>query len=203
MHSTHAPENTLGLAWGDWDSDGDLELAVANAGANRVYDNLAGGLDSISGAVVGALIIGLVLGLMGSGGSILTLPVLVYLLGHQDKIAVAESLAIVGGIAAVAVIPYARERLVDWRCVLFFGLPGMLGTFLGAWLSKFVPGTFQLVLFGVLMLAAAVTFNAGATSPPQQRSSRPPRAPTTCSRVAPTSTAVRRRTREMSRWIVS
>ena len=106
--------------------------------------------------VIGALIIGLLLGLMGSGGSILTLPVLVYLLGHQDKIAVAESLAIVGGIAAVAVIPYARERLVDWRCVLFFGLPGMLGTFLGAWLSKFVPGTFQLVLFGLLMLAAAV-----------------------------------------------
>lgn len=104
---------------------------------------------------LGALIIGLTLGLLGSGGSILTVPMLVYLLGHNDKAAIAESLAIVGSIALVAAIPYAKSRLVDWRSVLLFGLPGMAGTFLGAWLSHFVPGAVQLTLFGVVMLAAA------------------------------------------------
>ncbi len=105
--------------------------------------------------VIGALIIGVLLGLMGSGGSILTVPVLVYLLGHNEKVAVAESLAIVGGIAALAAIPYARTHLVDWRSVLFFGVPGMLGTYLGASLARFVPGTVQLLLFAVVMLLAA------------------------------------------------
>ncbi|MEQ8785862.1 MAG: sulfite exporter TauE/SafE family protein [Pirellulaceae bacterium] len=104
---------------------------------------------------LGALIIGLTLGLLGSGGSILTVPMLVYVLGHDDKAAIAESLAIVGAIALVAAIPYARSHLVDWRSVLLFGPPGMAGTFLGAWLSHFVPGAVQLVLFGLVMLAAA------------------------------------------------
>jgi uncharacterized membrane protein YfcA len=104
---------------------------------------------------LGALIIGLTLGLLGSGGSILTVPMLVYLLGHDDKAAIAESLAIVGSIALVAAVPYARLRLVDWRSVLLFGLPGMAATYFGAWLSRFVPGAAQLVLFGVVMLAAA------------------------------------------------
>ena len=45
---------------------------------------------------------------------------------------------------------------VDWRSVLFFGVPGMAGTFLGAWLARFVPGTVQLLLFAALMLVAAV-----------------------------------------------
>ena len=103
----------------------------------------------------GALIIGLTLGLLGSGGSILTVPVLVYLLGHSGKAAIAESLAIVGGIALVASIPYARARLVDWHSVIYFGLPGMLGTYLGAWAAKFVPDAGQLVLFAVVMLVAA------------------------------------------------
>ena len=58
-------------------------------------------------AVLGALLIGLSLGLLGSGGSILTVPVLVYLLGRDEKLAIAESLAIVGGIALVGVAQYA------------------------------------------------------------------------------------------------
>lgn len=105
--------------------------------------------------VFGALVIGLALGLMGSGGSILTVPVLAFLMGHSEKAAIAESLAIVGGIALVAAIPYAVSRQVDWRSVLFFGLPGMAGTYLGAWLAHFVPGFVQLLLFAVVMLLAA------------------------------------------------
>lgn len=106
--------------------------------------------------IVGALIVGLMLGLMGSGGSILTVPTLVYFLGHDDKIAIAESLAIVGAIATVTMLPYAKAHLVSWRNVLFFGIPGMAGTYLGAWLSSYVAGAVQLILFGSVMFCAAV-----------------------------------------------
>ncbi|MGB3544105.1 TSUP family transporter, partial [Rubrivirga sp.] len=106
-------------------------------------------------ALLGAVAIGLVLGLLGSGGSILTVPVLVYLAGQPDKVAIAESLAIVGAIASVGAVSYARQRLVDWRSVVGFGLPGIVGTYLGAVLAASVPGAVQLVLFGVVMIAAA------------------------------------------------
>ena len=106
-------------------------------------------------ALLGALLIGLSLGLLGSGGSILTVPVLVYLLGEHPKQAIAESLLIVGGIALLGAIPFALRGLVDWRNVLFFGLPGMAGTYLGAWLSQFVSGQVQLLTFALVMLLAA------------------------------------------------
>ena len=106
-------------------------------------------------ALVGALLIGLSLGLLGSGGSILTVPVLVYLLGEPPKQAIAESLLIVGGIALLGAVPYALRGLVDFRNVLFFGLPGMAGTYLGAWLSRFVSGQVQLLTFALFLLLAA------------------------------------------------
>lgn len=81
------------------------------------------------------------LGLLGSGGSILTVPVLVYLAGQDKKVAIAGSLAIVGLIALAAVLPYLWRGLVDWRSVVFFGVPGMVGTYAGAWGSAFVSGT--------------------------------------------------------------
>ncbi len=107
-------------------------------------------------ALIGAVLIGLSLGLLGSGGSILTVPVLVYLVGEPEKIAIAESLGIVGAIAAAGALPYARQRTIDWRSVLFFGIPGIIGTYGGAWLSRFVSGPVQLSLFAVVMLLAAV-----------------------------------------------
>jgi len=106
-------------------------------------------------ALLGALLIGLTLGLLGSGGSILTVPVLVYLLDQPEKVAIAGSLAIVGGIASFAVLSYARQRLVDWRSVAWFGVPGMAGTWGGAWLAQFVSGALQLAVFALVMLAAA------------------------------------------------
>ena len=116
-------------------------------------------------ALLGAVAIGLVLGLLGSGGSILTVPVLVYLAGHAEKVAIAESLAIVGAIAAVGAMPYARQKLVDWHSVLYFGVPGIVGTYGGAWLAKWVPGPIQLVLFAVVMLLAAVLMFRGRKEP--------------------------------------
>ena len=106
-------------------------------------------------AILGAIAVGLSLGIFGSGGSILTVPVLVYLLGHEDKIAIAESLAIVGSIALIGALPSVRDGTVRWGLVLLFGVPGMAGAFLGAWLAAFVPGAVQLLVFGGVMLAAA------------------------------------------------
>lgn len=104
----------------------------------------------------GAVAIGLSLGLLGSGGSILTVPVLVYLIGQPEKLAIAGSLAIVGTIAAFGSLPYIRRGQVNWRAVLLFGVPGMAGTYLGAWLALFVSGALQLTLFALVMLAASV-----------------------------------------------
>lgn len=105
--------------------------------------------------LIGALLIGLSLGLLGSGGSILTVPVLVYVLGHTEKQAITESLAIVGSIALVGVLPYARRKLIDWRNVLYFGIPGMLGAYLGAMASKPIPGSVLLGIFALIMLLAS------------------------------------------------
>ncbi len=107
-------------------------------------------------ALLGAGLIGTSLGLMGSGGSILTVPVLRFLLGQEEKVAIAGSLGIVGALSLVASLPYARKRLVDYRSVLWFGVPGMLGAYLGAGLSQFVSGAVQLSVFAALMLVAAV-----------------------------------------------
>lgn len=106
-------------------------------------------------ALLGALAIGLSLGLLGSGGSILTVPVLHYLVGQPEKLAIGGSLLVVGLIAASAAVPYALSRQVDWRNVAWFGMPGMLGAWLGATLAHWVPGPVQLAAFAVVMLVAA------------------------------------------------
>lgn len=106
-------------------------------------------------ALPGALAIGMSLGLLGSGGSILTVPVLVYLLGQDEKLAIASSLAIVGLISMAGSIPFIRQRLVDWRTVALFGIPGMIGTYLGAYSSVYVSGVLQLSVFALVMLAAS------------------------------------------------
>jgi len=109
--------------------------------------------------VLGALLIGVTLGLLGSGGSTLTVPVLVYLVGHNAKVSIAESMAIVGIISLIAAIPYTTNKQVDWRSVWFFGVPGMIGTYAGAWLGGLAPDTVQLIVFAaVLLLAAAAMF---------------------------------------------
>lgn len=118
-------------------------------------------------AWIGALVVGLSLGLLGSGGSVLTVPVLVYLVGQEEKLAIAGSLFVVGTIAATGSLPFLRHHMVDWRNVALFGLPGMAGTWLGAAASVWIPGPVQLVLFAGVMLAAAWTM----LRPPQLRSS--------------------------------
>ena len=124
-------------------------------------------------ALLGALAIGLSLGLLGSGGSILTVPVLHYLVGQPEKLAIGGSLLVVGLIAAAACVPYALHRQVDWRNVAWFGLPGMAGAWFGAWLAHWVPGAAQLALFAGVMLAAAWRMlRAGVTNRPDHEARR-------------------------------
>lgn len=106
-------------------------------------------------AWIGALVIGITLGLLGSGGSILTVPVLTYLVGQETKVAIAGSLMIVGIISVFSAIPYARQKLVKWRTVVLFGVPGMVGASAGAWAAHFVSDAMQMLIFAALMLVAA------------------------------------------------
>jgi len=105
---------------------------------------------------IGALFIGLSLGLLGSGGSILTVPVLVYLFGQDEKLAIASSLAIVGTIAFAGGLDYWHKRLIDWKAIILFGIPSMLASYLGAFLAVYLSGIFQLVIFAFIMFIAAV-----------------------------------------------
>jgi uncharacterized membrane protein YfcA len=124
-------------------------------------------------AWIGALAIGLSLGLLGSGGSIITVPVLVYLVGQPEKIAIAGSLGVVGTIALVGALQNAAGGRIDWRSVAWFGLPGMAGTYVGAWLSDFVSGAVQLAVFAVVMLAAAAMMFRRSAREPSTASRRP------------------------------
>ncbi|MDX1617915.1 MAG: sulfite exporter TauE/SafE family protein [Balneolaceae bacterium] len=120
-------------------------------------------------AWLGALLVGLSLGLLGSGGSILTVPVLVYLVDEPEKLAIAESLGIVGLISLAGAVPYAVKKRVHWKSVLYFGVPGMIGTYGGAFLAKFVSGTLQLLVFaGVMILAAVMMYRDGSTLNPEK-----------------------------------
>jgi uncharacterized membrane protein YfcA len=117
-------------------------------------------------AWIGAAVVGVSLGLLGSGGAILTVPILVYLVGHNEKTAIAESLAIVGVIALAGAIRAATQRRIDVRSALLLAFPGVVGTFVGAVLAHYIPGAVQLLLLAVLMLTAAVLmFRSGARPP--------------------------------------
>lgn len=107
-------------------------------------------------ALIGATIIGLSLGLFGSGGSILTVPVLLYLIGMPAELAIASSLLIVACISLFGSVHNGLNRLISWRHVLWFGVPGMVGTYGGAWLGTLVDSRWQLLVFSLLMLVAAV-----------------------------------------------
>jgi uncharacterized protein len=106
-------------------------------------------------AIALSLLIGVSLGLLGGGGSILTVPIMIYALGIEEKSAIASSLLVVGATSAVAVIAHARAGNVVWRTALIFAGAGMAGAFLGGKVAKFLPSSLLLVLFAVIMFATA------------------------------------------------
>lgn len=120
---------------------------------------------------LGAILIGIVLGLIGGGGSILTLPVLVYLFGVEPVIATAYSLFIVGLAAVAGTLKNMSQKLVDFKTALIFALPAFIAVYLtrrylvpalpdplfnvGQWsLSKDVG---IMVFFAIIMVLASVS----------------------------------------------
>ncbi len=108
-----------------------------------------------------ALAIGVSLGLLGGGGSILAVPIFVYVLGLDPKTAIAVSLGVVGIVSAAGVIPHARAGRVEIRSGLLFALGSAAGAFGGSALAGLVSGTVQLVVFAVVMLVAAMLMMRG------------------------------------------
>ncbi|MEV6527326.1 sulfite exporter TauE/SafE family protein [Longispora sp. NPDC051575] len=102
-----------------------------------------------------AVLIGVTLGGLGGGGSILTLPVLVYVTGVPLDGAVTMSLIVVGVTAAVALVPHARAGHVRWRTGLPFAAAGMIGAYAGGRLAAHVPAQLLLTGFAVLMVLTA------------------------------------------------
>ncbi len=106
-------------------------------------------------AILAGLATGMVLGLFGSGGSIIAMPALMYLLHVEPKSAIAMSLGVVAVTATVSGLHNWRKGLVDVRVALVFGLFGVAGTFAGARLGLVTPVVIQLGLFALVMYAAA------------------------------------------------
>lgn len=102
-------------------------------------------------------VIGLSLGLIGGGGSILTVPILVYLLGVGPHEAVGMSLAVVGATSILGSYLHWRKDGVDLSSGLLFGLSGIVGAFIGSPLTKLVSAEVLLLLFGLLMFIVAVS----------------------------------------------
>ena len=107
-------------------------------------------------AILFALPMGLLVGLLGGGGSILTLPVLVYVLGLGTKEAIATSLVVVGLTSAVGAVQYARAGNVRFSAGLYFGGFAMLGAYLGGILAGYLPGQILMLLFAGLMVVVAI-----------------------------------------------
>ncbi|MEW2383963.1 sulfite exporter TauE/SafE family protein [Micromonospora sp. NPDC047707] len=108
-----------------------------------------------------AVLIGISLGLLGGGGSILAVPLLVYVAGLPAKEAIAISLLVVGVTSAVGVLPHARAGRVRWRTGLVFGVAGMAGAYAGGRLAAFVPAAVLLTGFALMMLATAAAMIRG------------------------------------------
>lgn len=110
-----------------------------------------------------SVVIGLSLGVLGGGGSILTVPILVYVAGFEAKDAIAASLFVVGVTSAVSVLSHAREGRVRWRTGLIFGAAGMGGAFLGGLVGGHIPGQLLLIAFAAMMVATSVVMLRGRT----------------------------------------
>ena len=110
-------------------------------------------------------VIGLSLGLMGGGGSILTVPVFVYVLGFAAKPAIAMSLPVVGVTSLVGALGHWRAGNVNLRTAFIFGVIAMVGSYAGARLAVFFSGTVQLTLLAVVMLAAAASMLRSRPAP--------------------------------------
>jgi uncharacterized membrane protein YfcA len=106
-------------------------------------------------AILAGAATGIVLGLFGSGGSIIATPALLYLLDVEPKSAIAMSLGIVAVTATIAALDNWKRGNVDVSVAVVFGLFGVAGTYAGARLGVVTPVAIQLTVFALVMYAAA------------------------------------------------
>ncbi|WP_207946786.1 sulfite exporter TauE/SafE family protein [Actinomadura sp. 7K507] len=123
--------------------------------------------------LLASLAIGISLGLLGGGGSILTVPILVYVAGAEVKQAIAMSLFVVGATSVAGVLPHARTGRVRWRTGLLFGGAGMAGAYAGGRLAAFIPGGVLLAAFAVMMAVTAVAMLRSRPAPTGGHVDRP------------------------------
>ena len=112
-------------------------------------------------ATILAVFIGMAVGLLGGGGSILTTPLLIYVVGFDAKQAIAASLFVVGVTSIFGFISHARAGRVVWRIGLIFGGAGMVGAFIGGQIGARLPSAILLAAFAVMMGVTAVAMIRG------------------------------------------
>lgn len=118
-------------------------------------------LQYLLGAFSGALV-GFVLGLVGGGGSILAVPLMVYLVGvRSPHVAIGTSALAVAANAAFGLFTHARLGNVKWRCSLVFALSGVAGAVIGSTLGKAFDGQKLLLLFALVMIAVGILMLRG------------------------------------------
>lgn len=103
------------------------------------------------GSAICGLATGSLLGLLGGGGSIIAVPILVYLLGFEAKAAIGTSLIIVGLASFLAAWSHHRNHAVIVPTALIFGATGGMGSFAGAKIAQLIPDAVQLTLFAIVM----------------------------------------------------
>ena len=118
-------------------------------------------------AVLLAFGVGVSLGLLGGGGSVLSVPLLVYVAGWSPHQAATGSLFIVGVTSVIGLVSHARAGRVRWRTGLLFGAAGMVGAYAGGRVSALIPGGALLLAFALLMLAAGTGMIRGRRSGPE------------------------------------
>jgi uncharacterized membrane protein YfcA len=106
-------------------------------------------------------LIGLSLGFFGGGGSILTLPLLVYVFGLEPKVAIASSLVVVALASLFGAVQHARAGNVELRTASVFGSAGIVGAYAGGRLSAWVDGGILLMLFAAVMIGTALAMWRG------------------------------------------
>nr|WP_289363236.1 sulfite exporter TauE/SafE family protein [Alteromonas sp. ASW11-36] len=104
---------------------------------------------------ISALIIGLSLGLLGAGGSILTVPVLAYGVGFSEKQAIVGALFIVAAISLSTVLINSRKGKINFRAAIWMSVTGMLGSALAAGGSNYLSGHTQFIILALIMLLAS------------------------------------------------
>jgi uncharacterized membrane protein YfcA len=112
-------------------------------------------MQAVLGLASGALV-GFSLGLVGGGGSILAVPLMVYVVGVPDAhLAIGTSAIAVAVNAGINLSSHARGGTVRWSCALTFAVAGMIGAFMGSIFGKMLDGQKLLALFALLMLVIA------------------------------------------------